>query len=106
MTGSPALRPDAAYYWRVRTVDATGAQARGEAEFRTLPTRDEEARDALERALASDDPHARAFLAHIDFSLGLHREAREGAQAALKQSPADANLRAALLRLSQRLTSQ
>jgi hypothetical protein len=100
----PVLKPGESYYWRVRTVGKIGAQARGETAFTTLTTADEAARRALHEALGpSRDPHALGFLAHIDYRLGLLREAHEGVRAALDQGPGDPNLRAALTQLAQRL---
>ena len=98
------LQPGATYYWRVRTVGRIGAQARGGAEFRTLAAADDQARQRLKDVLGKDaDPHGLALLAHIDYELGLFREAREGVRAALETKPVDTALRAALLRLARRL---
>ena len=100
------LQPGATYYWRVRTVGKVGAQARGDAEFRTLLTADEGARQALRDAMDKlGDPHTLALLAHIDFELGLFREAGDGVRAALEKSTADPSLHTALLQLSRRIAA-
>ena len=101
-----ALKPGATYYWRVRTVDRAGAQAEGEAEFKTLAAADERARETLKNALeTTGDANALALLAHVDFRLGLFREARDGVRAALEKSSGDSNLKGALLQLSQQLSA-
>ena len=88
------------------TVGKVGAQARGDAEFRTLLTADEGARQALRDAMDKlGDPHTLALLAHIDFELGLFREAGDGVRAALEKSTADPSLHTALLQLSRRIAA-
>ena len=106
VTVAATLKPDSRYYWRVRTVGRVGAQAVGEAEFRTLGADDESAREALKNSLeTATDPHALGLLAHVDYELGLFREAREGVRLALEKGSDDPNLKAALLQLSRRLTA-
>jgi hypothetical protein len=84
------LHAGTAYYWTVRTIDRSGAQARGSAGFVTLRDEEAKAREDLRRRLQQDgDASSLALLAAIDRHLGLQHEALEGFRAALARAPDD-----------------
>jgi CHAT domain-containing protein/Tfp pilus assembly protein PilF len=102
-----ALQPGMRYGWSVRTVERVGPVAQGEADFVTLPARIAEARETLRKAVETlGDGESLALLAEVDRSLGLLAEARDGLRAAVRDSPGDAALGAALAELERRLEDE
>ena len=94
------LKAGAGYHWSVRTLDRSGAQARGSAEFVTLGNEAAKAREDIERRLHQEgDAASLALLAAIDRQLGLHQEALDGFRAALARAPQDQSLREAVREL-------
>ena len=94
------LTAGARYYWTVRTVDRTGSQMRGGADFSTLTSDAVNTREELQRRLSADaDVTALALLAAIDLHLGLHQEALAGFRAALTLAPNDETLKEAIRKL-------
>jgi hypothetical protein len=71
------LTPGRRYYWSVEARDALGRVVRGSARFVTLSREQVGRRASLTQALASSPDHL-LFLAEIDRSLGLFRQARMG----------------------------
>jgi hypothetical protein len=98
------LEPGAAYQWTVRTLDLSGATARGVSQFRTLSSEDERQREALRRSLdAEGGARALALLAAVDQRLGLYAEALEGFREALKSAPDDKPIAQAIRSLEELL---
>ena len=84
------LEPGVAYQWTVRTLNLSGATARGTGQFRTLSSEDERDREALRRSLdAEGGARALALLAAVDQRLGLYAEALDGFREALRRTPDD-----------------
>jgi hypothetical protein len=71
------LRHGTPYYWRVSARDPVGGNVRGAGRFVTLTAEQAARRGALQRQLASS-PAELPWLAEIDRSLGLLREALSG----------------------------
>jgi hypothetical protein len=90
------LDPGLSYLWTVRTLDLTGAVARGEAALVTLDEEASQAREKARKILAAEGPDSLPLLAEIDRSLGLLLEAREELKAAMIEKPGDSALREAL----------
>jgi hypothetical protein len=103
---SGVLKAGQRYYWRVKTLDRSGAAARGEAEFTTLSAENAALRLALRAwAAGADDAAALALLAGIDRGLLLLLEARDGFRRAVDAAPGDAALRQALEEVEQALAA-
>lgn len=73
-----ALDAGRAYRWRVRARAPSGYASEGQGHITTLAADAVEARAALHGAPQSGDPSWTAFLAELDFALGLWTEALDG----------------------------
>lgn len=94
---SDALKPGSRYSWRVRAFAPSGVLAEGSAEFWTISNADLDRRAAFAGALNAEDAAVRlALLAGVDLQSGLHDEACEELEAALRLRPADSALQDAL----------
>jgi hypothetical protein len=101
---SGVLKPGTRYRWTVRTVERVGPVVTGNADFVTLPRRTAEAREALRRAVeTAGDGASLVLLAEVDRNLGLLVEACDELRTAVRASPEDAELGAALAELERRL---
>lgn len=101
---SGVLKPGTRYRWTVRTVERVGPVVTGNADFVTLPRQTAEAREALRRAVeTTGDGASLVLLAEVDRNLGLLVEACDELRTAVRASPEDAELGAALAELERRL---
>ena len=104
MVPEGVLEPGVAYQWTVRTLDLSGATARGVSQFRTLSSEDERHREALRRSLGAEGGgRALALLAAVDQRLGLYAEALDGFRDALRRTPDDVAIAQAVKSLEELL---